>query len=149
MLWRARYAALMSATTPLGALEKLRDDARSGALDEFCQRNGIRLLVVFGSAADPSWPGVPRDLDIAVLPKPDGDIIAIINAFIDLLHLDEIDVMDLRRAGPVPREQALVGTLPLYEDEPGLLISLRDPAITQRMDTQWMRELSLQLMAGR
>lgn len=139
----------MSATTPLEALEKLRDDARSGALDEFCQRNGIRLLVVFGSAADPAWPGVPHDLDVAVLTEPDGDIIAIINAFLDLLHLDEIDVLNLRRAGPVLREQALVGTEPLYEDEPGLLISLRDPAITQRMDTQWMRELSLRIMAGR
>ena len=134
---------------PFGALEKLREDARSGALDEFCRRNGIRLLVVFGSAVDPTWPALPRDLDVAVLPEPDGDIIAVVNAFIDLLHLDEIDVMDLRRARPVAREQALVGTEPLFEEEPGLLIGLRDAAVLRRMDTDWLRDLSLELMISR
>jgi hypothetical protein len=140
----------MSVTTPAAALGTLRRMAESGGLDRFCEDHGVQLLVAFGSTTDPLLAEHARDLDLAASFDPDGDggLVEFINALVDLLHLDDIDVMELDRAGPVAREQALVGTVPLYEKQAGILIAMRDAAMLRRMDTGWFRELDLRLMAA-
>ncbi|MBA2438935.1 MAG: nucleotidyltransferase domain-containing protein [Acidimicrobiia bacterium] len=140
----------MSKTTPAAALGTLRRMADSGDLDPFCRDQGVQLLVAFGSTADPLLAEHARDLDLAASfdASGDGDPVQLINALVDVLHIDEIDVMDLDRAGPVAREQALVGTVGLYEKEAGILIGMRDVAMLRRMDTGWFRQLDLRLMAA-
>jgi hypothetical protein len=56
--------------------------------------------------------------------------------------------MHLNRGGPVIRERALVGSVELFESKPGALASAQVAAVLERMDTDWMRRLDLELMAG-
>jgi hypothetical protein len=135
--------------TPGQAADRLRELASTGELASWCRDVGVVLLVAFGSAIDPDRAATARDLDVAVLLDPDGqsDLLAVVNALVDLLHCDRVDVLDLARAGVVAQEQALVGTLPLFEQVPGTLAAVRDRAIVRRMDTDWLRRLDLELMA--
>jgi predicted nucleotidyltransferase len=138
-------------TTPAQAVAQLEDATADGRLGVWCEQLGIDLLVVFGSAADPERAAAARDLDVAVLLGEGGeagDVLTVITALMDLTGCADVDVLDLRRAGPVVSEEALVGTLPLYERTPGLLAQLRDRAVMRRMDTDWLRRLDLELMAG-
>lgn len=138
------------ATTPQQALSRLRELAASGELARWCRRLGIDLLVAFGSATDPHRAEHARDLDLAMLIAPEADtaVVDVVNAVVDLVHCDRVDALDLSRAGVVAQEQALVGTLPLYEREPGTLAAIRDRAIVQRMDTDWLRRLDVDVMAS-
>jgi len=56
--------------------------------------------------------------------------------------------IDLDRAGPVARQQALVPCDPLYEYRPGEFARQQMRASGQRLGTEWMRRLDLELMAG-
>ncbi len=136
--------------SPPTAFSQLVELERTGALADICRRIGIRLLVVFGSVVDPERAAGARDLDVAVLldDQAEADLVTVTNLLVDLVHIDEVDVLDLGRAGPVAQEQALVGTAPLYEDEPGLYAAMRDRAMVRRMDTEWLRRLDLELMAS-
>jgi predicted nucleotidyltransferase len=135
---------------PRQALNRLRELAASGELAHWCGRLGIDLLVAFGSATDPRRAEQARDLDLAVLISPGAasDVVEVVNALVDLVHCDRVDILDLARASVVAQEQALVGTLPLHEREPGLLAAIRDRAIVRRMDTDWLRKLDVDLMAA-
>jgi predicted nucleotidyltransferase len=134
--------------TPLDGLAALQAAAESGELDELCARHRVRILTVFGSAArgEPN----PRDLDIGVMFEPDADpdYLAVVNDLIDLTRTDTVDFVHLNRGGPVIRERALVGSIGLYESEPGALAKAQVAAVLERMDTDWMRRLDLELMAG-
>lgn len=134
--------------TPAAALERLRGLARSDALGTFCAEHGITLLAVFGSVVEVQRREGARDLDVAVLldPTTSADVLTATNALVDLLGVDRVDVLDLARAGPVAQEQALVGTIPLYERDSGTLTTIRDRAMVLRMDTDWLRRLDLDLM---
>jgi predicted nucleotidyltransferase len=131
------------------ALQRLVDLADAGDLAVRCEALDIELLVVFGSAADEARAERARDLDVAVLLGPDGDLLDVVNALIEMTGYQHVDVLDLGRAGPVAIEQALVDTLPLHERVPGTLAALRDRAIVRRMDTEWLRRLDLDLMRSR
>lgn len=141
----------MSATTPAQALDRLRRMAGTGDLTHLCEAHGLGLLVAFGSAVHADRVDAARDLDLAVS-WADGsarDLFGLVGDLVEAVGFDAIDIMDLDRAGPVAVEQALVGTMPLYEAEHGLLAALRDRAIKLRMDTEWLRRLDLALMASR
>ncbi len=133
-------------TTPAEGLARLRAAAVSGELDSLCERHGVRILTVFGSAArsEPS----ARDLDVGVLFEPDTEVdyIAVIRDLMDLTEAN-VDFVHLNRGGPVIRERALVGSIALYESEPGAWASASTAAALQRMDTAWMRRLDLELLA--
>lgn len=112
-----------------------------------CERYGIRILTVFGSAVRAD--AAPRDLDVGIMFESgvEVDYLAMIGDLIQLANAD-VDVVHLNRGGPVIRERALVGSVPLYESEPGALARAATAAATERMDTDWMRRLDLELMAG-
>lgn len=122
--------------------------AESGELDALCARHRVRVLTVFGSAAraEPT----ARDLDVGVLFEPDTDVDypAVIGDLIELTGAD-VDLVHLNSGGPLVRERALVGAVALYESEPGAWSSAATAAALQRMDTDWMRRLGLELLAGR
>lgn len=131
---------------PVAGLRRLQALADAGDLDELCERHGIAVLTVFGSTAQGAE--YPRDLDIGVLleqgRKP--DYLPLIR---DLQNASEgdIDVVVLNGAGPVIRERALVGSVPLYESRPGAWAQAATQAALERMDTAWMRRLDLDLLA--
>lgn len=133
-------------TTPAQALGRLEQAAADGRLDGVAERHRVAALTVFGSAArrDPA----ARDLDVAVaFRRGVHDLLALLDELAALTGSDDVDLLDLGVAGPVAREHALVGCVALYESEPGLLARLRGDAIVQRMDTDWLRRLDLDLLA--
>ncbi len=134
--------------TPNEGLQRLRAAADSGELRVFCQRRHVNVLTVFGSAGR----GEPdaQDLDIGVLTEhgADFDLFGFVTDVIDLVGLEQIDVTHLNAAGPLLRERALVGSIILYESEPGTWARASTAAVMERMDTEWLRRLSLELLAG-
>jgi predicted nucleotidyltransferase len=134
--------------TPAEGLARLRAAAETGELDPLCRRHRIRVLTVFGSAArnDPA----ARDLDVGVLLER-GAAIDHLRLIDDLERLTEanVDLVHLNDAGPVLRERALVGSVVLDESEPGAWASASTAAMVERMDTEWLRRLDLDLLADR
>lgn len=134
------------AATPAEGLARLRDAAESGELDSFCARHHIRILTVFGSAArdEPT----AHDLDIGIMAEHGADfnLLGVINDLIGLTHVDDVDVAHLNRGGPLIRERALVGCIPLYESEPGAYAVAQMSAIAERMETDRFRRLNLELV---
>jgi hypothetical protein len=80
-----------------------------------------------------------------------GALRSIISLIDDLQRITEanIDVVHLNPAGPVLRERALVGSVVLDESEPGAWASASTAAMQDRMDTDWLRRMDLDLLAGR
>ena len=138
--------------TPRDALQALQAMAADGRLDTFCDAQGIDLVVAFGSAVDPGWPAPPRDLDLAVLavePSSDWGWAGLVSAFMELLHYDDVDVLNLRTAGVLARAEALGNGLPLYERRPGLFAQEQMRAVGQRMESGWLTRLQLETLAAR
>ncbi len=135
-------------TTPAEGLRRLRDAAASGLLDAFCERHGVRVLSVFGSAGRGGER--PRDLDIAVLTErgTSFDVVAAVTDLVELTGTDLVDLAHLNRGGPVLRERALVGSVALYESEPGAFADAQAVAIAERIETDPMRRLNLRLLAS-
>ena len=135
-------------TSPLDGLRRLRAAAESGELEQLCQRHGISVLTVFGSALRD--PQTARDLDVAALPEPGRvlDLPGLIVDLTDLAGLQAVDVADLSRADPVLRERALVACVPLYESRPGAFAAAQGAAVGERVDTDANRRLNLALLAS-
>jgi hypothetical protein len=133
--------------SPRAALSQLRREARAGVLARLCQEAGIELLVAFGSATDPDWPVAPRDLDLAVVMTSDSSLLRVIDALVTHLAFEQIDVMDLERAGSVARAQALGRGELLHETAPGTFAEQQILALVQEADTRWMRDLQLEALA--
>lgn len=131
---------------PRAALEDLRRLASVGELDAFCEGHGIRLLVAHGSSVRSAGP-VPRDLDLGVLLRPEGDLVAAVSALVRLASYDAVDVTDLRTAGLVARGAVLEGE-PLYEDVPGLYARLQMATLPLLAETAWIRRLQLEQLAS-
>ena len=133
--------------TPDEGLERLQAAAESGELRVLCQRYHVTLFVVFGSVGrgEPD----PQDLDIGVLTDhaADFDLFGFVTEVIELVGLEQVDVAHLNAAGPLLRERALIGSIILYESEPGTWARASTAAVMERIDTDWMRRLSLELLA--
>ncbi|MGH3770602.1 MAG: nucleotidyltransferase family protein [Pseudonocardiaceae bacterium] len=136
------------AGTPLDAARRLRDAAVDGRLETLADHHGLSLVVLFGSASR-DQPDA-RDLDVAVgsRARTGLDAVAVICALMDLVDHDRVDLLDLDRAGPVARQHALVPGDPLYEYRPGEFARQQMRASGQRLGTEWMRRLDLELMAS-
>ena len=132
-------------TTPAEAVRLLRAAMDNGQLDAFVERRNLRLVTLFGSASrdEPT----AHDVDIAVSARTGErlDILDVVNDLLALTGSDDIDVLDLDRAGPVARQHGLFGE-PLYESEPCLYAREQDRASMERMDTEWFRKLRLELL---
>jgi predicted nucleotidyltransferase len=131
---------------PREALGRLR--AAGSELAEACERYQVDLLVAFGSAVR-SGPD-PNDLDIAArFATAQPDLLGFLDVLSALAETSRIDLMDLGRALPVAKERALVGGDPLHEGAPGAFARAQMAAMTERMDTDWLRRIDLELMAER
>lgn len=114
-----------------------------------CERFAVEVLTLHGSAARGAPD--PQDVDLAVLFGDDhGDLLGLLTALGELMCIDEIDVMDLRRASVVARARGLAhGAEPLYECRPGAFAEAQMAALSLEMDFAPMRREQLRVMAGR
>jgi predicted nucleotidyltransferase len=119
----------------------------SGQLRALCDQFGVSLLVLFGSAIRPD--ASPHDLDVAVqFDSNNPDVLGFVDALSEIAGTSSVDLMDLRRAGPVARERALVGGRALVESTNGLFRRAQLAAMMERMDTDWLRRIDLDLLAA-
>ena len=134
---------------PASGFRRLVRAEADGRLGELARTHGLSLVVVFGSVARDA--DDPHDLDVAV--SGDGvrplDPVAVVNALMALTDIDDVDLLDLDRAGVVARQHALVGGIPLYEHPAGEFGREQMRASGERLSTEWMRRRHLERLAGR
>lgn len=107
------------------------------AAEEVGRGGGLRLVVLFGSAARRE--AGAQDLDIGVLGAGPSDAVAITNRFTRLLGVQGVDVTDLRRADPLLLAQAARDGVPLYEGSEGEFARFASLAIRRFADTRKFR----------
>lgn len=130
------------------AVDRLYESVDSGALDAVCLRNRVALLVLFGSAA--RGDRAARDVDVAVRFEAgaDHDVLSLISDLHDISGTEAIDLMTLNEAGPLVRERAMANGRLLYQGHNGGFAREQISAIMERLDTDHLRRLELELMSG-
>lgn len=127
------------------ALDRLRAAAASGELDRVCERRGVRLLGVFGSAArrahDPTAPA-PSDLDVSVAFVGRPALLELLDDLVRITDDDNIDLLPLDDAEPVARAAGFTG-IGLYERVAGDWAESQMAALAERRDTEHLRRLDL------
>jgi uncharacterized protein len=99
----------------------------------------LELLVLFGSAA--TGRARPRsDLDLAVSCDGRADLDAIYMALAGRLRTDRLDLVDLRRAGPLLAFQIARTGLVLFERSAGVFRQFQSLASRRYADTRRLRE---------
>jgi len=108
-------------------------------LSPIFKEKGLRLVILFGSAVSGKI-NKNSDIDIAFLFDNPVDILELTNAVIRLLHTDNVDVVDLRRASPLLKFSAIKKGKPLYEREPGIFNEFSSLAFRMYIDTKKLRD---------
>lgn len=108
-------------------------------LSPIFKEKGLRLIILFGSAVSGKI-NKNSDIDIAFLFDDPVDILKLTNTVIRLLHTDNVDVVDLRRASPLLKFSAIKKGKPLYEREPGIFNEFSSLAFRRYIDTKKLRE---------
>lgn len=127
--------------TPRGALAVLR----TGGATILAERHGLDLVVAFGSAVRAERE--PRDLDLAVRSTGAMDVLALLQDVYELTGLEEVDLLDLRRAGAIAAFEALEHGVLLHESRPGRFAEAHIGAWSLRADEAWLRRLQLEALA--
>lgn len=130
------------------ALARLRRALTDGSLVDIAHQHGLALVVLFGSAADPTESS-PGDLDLAVAwgaGTTGGDLVGLTSDLLGLVG-DAVDVLDLDRAGPVVRQRALTRGEVLVEREAGAFATRQMRAMRDYADTAYLRRRQLALLA--
>lgn len=113
----------------------------AAALKPLATHNGWRLVVLFGSVARHGW---GRDLDLAVLPKVQPDLLEQGRWWSDLDALVPVLPVDLLLLGPatspLTRFEVLREGRCLFEDSPGRFDREQDRAFFLYADSQWIRD---------
>lgn len=127
----------------LAALDAAVDDGR---VQHLCETFGVDLVVLFGSARHGAD---PRDVDLAVGFRHgiERDLLGVVDALSGLAPGDHLDVMDLDRAGPVARVEALVAGRLLYEAAPGIFTQREMRALGEYLDTAYLRQALIRELA--
>jgi predicted nucleotidyltransferase len=109
------------------------------SLAPLCDDKGLQLVVLFGSAATGRLHR-QSDIDLAFLYDQPQDLLDLTNRTIRQLRLDNVDVVDLRSAGPLLKVSvARTGRL-LYERTPGLYSSFISLAFRMYADAKKFRD---------
>lgn len=121
----------------------------SEALASLCVRFGVEIVTLFGGALTRSDPG---DLDIAVgfrrgdPSAPARGFLGVVNALVELVPGDHLDIMDLDRADPVAQMAALYGSRILYQASTTATTERQMAAFTMYHDTQCLRDLQTEAL---
>ena len=119
--------------------EKISIEEIKKGLSPLFNDEGLRLVLLFGSAVSGK---IHRksDIDLAFLFDKPVDILALTNRVIRLLHTDNVDVVDLRRASPLLKYSAVRHGKPLYEREHGIFNEFYSLAFRMYVDTKKLRD---------
>lgn len=109
------------------------------AAERLASEVGLDLVVLFGSAAGPDAARA-EDLDIGVLASRAVDAVALTNRLIELLGVQEIDLVDLRRADPLLLALVARDGVALHEQEPGAFDRFASLAARRFADTEKFRD---------
>lgn len=114
-------------------------------LEELCRRHAVRVLTLFGSAADHDVTD-PHDLDIGVLFEPGSspNHLALLDDLVRLLGTERIDLLDAQHASETARVRAIADGQALYESEPTAYAFAAMAADTLFMETRAMRRSALE-----
>lgn len=104
----------------------------------FAERE-LQLAVLFGSVAAGKTHR-HSDIDLAFLFDKPVDILELTNRVTRLLHTDKVDIVDLRKAGPLLKFAAVETGKLLYERELGLYNSFYALASKMYIDTKKLRD---------
>src|SRR3972149_7389299 len=116
------------------SIEKIRK-----GLSPLFNDEDLRIVLLFGSAVSGKT-HKKSDTDLAFLFDKPADILALTNRVIRLLHTDNVDVIDLRRANPLVKFAAVKSGMLLYEKEPGLFNEFYSLAFRRYVDTKKLRD---------
>ncbi len=114
-------------------------DAVKGKLEAIFSEDGLQLVMVFGSTVSGKI-HKKSDLDVAFLFDRPIDTVALTNKVINLLHTDNIDVVDLKRASPLLKYSIVKTGRLIYEKEVGLFNAFYSLAVRMYIDTQKLRD---------
>lgn len=98
----------------------------------------IELVVLFGSRAR-GGARAESDVDLAVRGRNELDLLSMTNRLVQLLHIDAVDVVDLRRASPLLMMEVMRGGRVLYERLPGNYAAFCSLAHRRYVDTGKLR----------
>lgn len=134
-----------SVITAAQTLAALRQAQADGSLRQLCEDHGAEVLVLFGSAIQRDD---FHDVDVAVgfSDPAASDFLDFVNALIALIPGDHLDVMPLDRADPLARHRALTRCEVLFATTPSAFWERQIGAIGVYWDTQFMRDLELELL---
>lgn len=116
-------------------------------LAPLCARQDIQLVVLFGSAAT-GRTHRRSDLDLAILGDQPLDLIELTNQVICLTHINDVDLVDLRRASPLLAMEVVRHGRMLYERSLGLYAQFCSLAYRRYADTAKLREGQKQVIAN-
>ncbi len=115
---------------------------------------GVRLLVVFGSAAR-GREHASSDVDVGVLfdggeGEVQGRYAARLEAVAPAVEADRpVDLVLLDEADPLLLREVALDGRPIFEAEPGTFEEFRIRAIKRYLDTAWLREIEARVLRER
>lgn len=125
-----------------------------GEITELCKANSIDLLYLFGGAATEKT-GPLSDIDLAFYSKKsDANVIEMLHCnFFDIFKRDDVDLMDLKTAGPLACFNAIKQGKLLFCADQALKIQLEYLIIAKYLNTIHLRKeyhkgLSRAIMGG-
>jgi len=108
-------------------------------LAQLFEEEQLRLVLLFGSAAAGTEHG-KSDIDLGFLFEKPVDLLALTNRVIRLLHTDRVDVVDLRRAGPLLNFSVAKKGRLLYESSSGVYNEFCSFAFRRYVDSKKLRD---------
>jgi predicted nucleotidyltransferase len=123
----------------------VRNSDKIPSIDEIKERlsslfkeEELELILLFGSVAS-RISHKKSDIDLAFLFDKPLDILTLTNKVIKLLHTDNVDVVDLKRANPLLKFSIAKNGKLLYERSPGLFNEFYSFAFRRYIDTKKLR----------
>jgi predicted nucleotidyltransferase len=96
---------------------------------------GLQFILIFGSVVSGKI-HKQSDIDLAFLYDKSIDILMLTNKIINLLHTDNVDIIDLKYASPILKFSAAKNGKLLYERRPGLFSEFYSLAFRMYIDTK-------------
>lgn len=114
------------------------------------ERQDVLATYCFGSQADSSCLA-PRDVDLAVLGRARftlDQLIEMTEAVSCAIARDDVDLVDLRAAGPVLKRQVVALSRLVYCRDEALVADFELSALAEFRDSQYRRRLQYELLRG-
>lgn len=118
---------------------RIPESVRERLTDLAAELPDLRLLVLFGSAAT-GRARAQSDCDLAVLCEGYADLDTLYLALAPRLRTDRLDLVDLRRAGPLLAFEVARSGVVLFEQSPGLFRQFQSLASRRYADTKKLRD---------